>query len=317
MLALDLGGTQLRTAVVRSDGTLAGRHASSTPRTASEVVRAAADQMRRSLADSRAGGMDGDVHPVAIGISAAGPIDVARGELLDPPNLDRSLWGFPLAPALATELGLPAAIERDTHVAALAEHEFGAARGLTDFVYLTVSTGVGGAVFSGGRLMTGPDGVAGELGHLSLDMDGPPCGCGARGHLEAFASGTGIARIASEADLAARSAVEVAAAEGGGDPVATEIMNRARQAFAAAAVSIVDIFNPQRIIVGGGIAIGQGDRLLGPAREAVQAHAFKRQAARVEIVPAQLGDDVGLIGALPLVGIALLGEDTHINPGAS
>ena len=83
--------------------------------------------------------------------------------------------------------------------------------------------------------------------------------------------------------------MEVAAAEGGGDPVATEIMERARQAFAAAAVSIVDIFNPQRIIVGGGIAIGQGDRLLGPAREAVRAHAFKRQAARVEIVPAAAG----------------------------
>lgn len=242
--------------------------------------------------------------PAAIGISAPGPLDPRTGTLIDPPNLDRSLWNFPLAARIGGELGLPAVLERDTQVAILAEGHFGAARGLTDYVYLTVSTGIGGAVVSDGRLLRGPDGLAGELGHLTVDIDGPPCGCGARGHLEAIASGTAIARAmgVGEASL-------VAALEEAGDPAASEVMERARQAFAAAVVSIVDVFNPQRIIVGGGVAMGQGDRLLDPARAAIRKTAFRRQADRVELVPAQLGDDVGLIGALSLVSLARLGDD--------
>jgi glucokinase len=144
-----------------------------------------------------------------------------------------------------------------------------------------------------------------------VDVNGPPCGCGARGHLEAIASGTAIARAAAEAGLAGASAADVAALEERGDQSAATIMGRARDAFASAIVSIVDIFNPQRVIVGGGIAIGQGDRLLDPARDAVRQHAFRVQAARAEIVPAQLGDDVGLVGVLPLVAIARVGEDMH------
>lgn len=309
MLALDLGGTQLRTAVVTVDGRLFGRRASATPRTAGEIVDAAVGSFRESLAAA-----DRDLgrpaRPEAIGISAPGPIDIANGVLLDPPNMDRSLWGFPLADVIGQELRLPVHLERDTHVAALGERDFGAARGLTDFVYLTVSTGIGGAVYTGGRLMTGPDGVAGELGHLSIDQDGPPCGCGARGHLEAIASGTGIALAFGD------DASRVAVYEEVGNERAHAVMDRARQAFATAMVSVVDIFNPQRVIVGGGVAIGQGDRLLEPARQAVREQSFKRQAARAEIVAAELGDDVGLIGALSLVGLALLGEDTHINTGA-
>ena len=108
----------------------------------------------------------------------------------------------------------------DVHAAALAEGRFGAARGLTDYVYMTVSTGIGGAVVSGGRLMRGPDGVAGELGHLTIDMNGPLCGCGARGHLEALASGTGIARAARELGLGDLDAAAVAAAEQRGDATA-------------------------------------------------------------------------------------------------
>jgi len=176
-------------------------------------------------------------------------------------------------------------------------------------LYLTVSTGVGGGVVIGGRLMRGPDQLAGELGHLTIDLDGPQCGCGARGHLEAISSGTGIARAAYDRGLGDISAAQVAALEDAGNETAAQIMDYARSAFAAALVSIVDIFNPSRIVVGGGIAIGQGERLLGPAREAVEQLAFRRQAARVEVVPAQLGDDVGLIGALSLVRLARVGED--------
>ncbi|MDQ3938685.1 MAG: ROK family protein, partial [Chloroflexota bacterium] len=275
------------------------------------------------LNQSRSAAEADALSPAALAISAPGPLDPWKGILIDPPNMHRSLWGFDLVAALADRLRLPAAIERDTQVAALAEQSYGAAKGLSDFIYLTVSTGVGGAVVSDGRLLRGPDGVAGELGHMVVDMDGPPCGCGSRGHLEAFASGTGIVaavraalaagdissdgplgRQISERGETALGARDVAQADAAGDPVAARIMEQARQAFAAAVVSMVDIFNPQRIIVGGGVANGQGERLLGPARERVRRESFRSQARRVEIVAGGLGDDVGLLGAVPLVRLA-------------
>jgi glucokinase len=156
-------------------------------------------------------------------------------------------------------------------------------------------------VVSDGRLLRGERGLAGELGHLQVDLDGPPCGCGARGHLEGNASGSGIARAAAERMGRTMSAAEVAVAEDDGDPTAHAIMEYARRSFAAACVSLVDVFAPRLIVVGGGVAMGQGDRLLGPARAAIRAHAFAEQAAQVEIVPAGLGDDVGLLGAVPLL----------------
>ena len=251
-----------------------------------------------------------------VGIAAPGPLDPARGTLVEPPNLPRSFAGAALAGPIGAALALPAALERDTHVAALAEWEFGAARGLTDFLYVTVSTGIGGAIVSGGRLLGGPDGVAGELGHLLVEIDGPPCGCGGRGHLEAIASGSGIARAAGSSiaagaaaglgALAARrgrglDARDVADAEDAGDADAARIMERARRAFAESCVALVNVFNPQRIVVGGSVARNQGERWLAPARERVAAIAFSVPRARVEIVPAELGDDVGLVGALPLL----------------
>lgn len=308
VLALDLGGTQLRTALVMPNGRLVARRAERTPTDGPAMIEAAGRALSVAIAEAEAAHVGA---PRALGISAPGPLDPRNGNLIDPPNLDRRLWNFPLAPTLGRELGVEAYLERDTQVAALAEGQFGAARGIPDFVYLTVSTGIGGGVVIGGRLMRGPDLLAGELGHLTIDLDGPVCGCGARGHLEAISSGTGIARAARERGLGEISAAHVAALEDAGDATAHQIMDYARRAFAAALVTIVDLFNPTRIVVGGGIAIGQGDRLLGPAREAVERLAFRRQAARVGVVPAQLGDDVGLIGALSLVRLARVGEDRH------
>lgn len=325
VLALDLGGTNLRTAVVLPDGSLVGRLMTATPAVdADDLVRHCAAQLGESLAAGRRV----SAQPPLLTISAPGPLDPSAGVLIDPPNLDRSLWSFALAPRLGAALGLPAIIERDTQVAALAEGAFGAARGVADYIYLTVSTGVGGAVVTAGRLLRGPDGVAGELGHLVVDFNGPPCGCGANGHLEALVSGTGIAaqaRAAVEAGHVERGSplghqagergmeqlrgVDVAAAEEAGDPIAADIMVRARLAFAAALVSIVDVFNPQLVIVGGGVAVGQGERLLGPARERVAAESFRTQARRVNIVAAELGDDVGLIGGLPFARLGRLQSD--------
>jgi glucokinase len=315
VLALDLGATRLRAAVVLPDGTVVGRRIVDTPRLAAEVVSEAAAQLREALASADLESRHA-ARPRILAISAPGPLDPRRGEFLDPPNLDRSLWRFPFAARLSEAVGLPAVMERDTQVAALGEGEFGAARGLSDYVYLTVSTGVGGAIVSNGRLLRGPDGLAGELGHLTVDMDGPMCGCGALGHLEALASGSAIARAAREAGMGEIEADLVAAYEETGDSTAREIMQRARRAFAAAAVSIVDIFNPQRLVVGGAVAAGQGERLLQPAREAVSQFAFRGQAGRVEIVAAALGDDVSLVGGLALARLAGLGDDGYLHNDA-
>lgn len=321
VLAFDLGGTNARAAVVTPDGRLTARRSRATPVQdgVEAILETCLGLMREALDEHlRANGQD----PLAVGICAPGPLDAASGTLIDPPNLGRGFWGLPLAPRIAEPFGLPWALGKDTNVALLGEATFGAGQGSADLVYLTISTGVGGAILSGGRLITGPDGVGGELGHLTVDMDGPVCGCGAQGHLEAISSGTGIARAAREAlaagdeapglaSLAAEvaprplEAVHVAQAESLGDPVASAILERARRAFAAAVVSIVDIFGPDRVICGGGIAMAMGERLLGPARAAVEATAFRVQAQRVRIVPAALGDDVGLIGTVPLVGSAL------------
>jgi len=223
---------------------------------------------------------------------------------------------------LAERFGVPVYVEHDARAGALAEWLFGAGKGVDDLVYLTISTGLGGAVISSGRLIGGPDGVAGELGHLTVDMDGPVCSCGGRGHFERLSSGSGIARSAMDAlaagehapvlariaaEIAPRQleAVDVSRAAAEGDPTAAGIIDRAIRAFAASVVSIVDVFNPERIIVGGGVAEAWGEGLLQPARELVAATAFRVAGRRVQIMAAALGPDVGLIGALPLVRMAL------------
>jgi glucokinase len=325
VLALDLGASQVRAAVVDPHGRLLQRLSRPTPVAdgPAAVVSACAHLLQAARARLPRGQQS---NLVGLGISAVGPLDPRSGVLIEPPNLDERFRDVPLAKPLEEALQLPAFMERDTHVAALAEGAFGAARGIDDFIYLTVSTGIGGAVVTGGRLMTGPDGVAGELGHLPVEMDGPPCGCGARGHLEAISSGTGIARAAAEAveagaagelaTIATRiapdrlAAVHVAVAEETGDAAAAAIMDRARRAFAAAIVGMVDVFNPERIIVGGGIALNQGDRWLDPARDAIARTAFRIPARRVLLVPAACGEDVSLVGAAPLVaaGLARAGD---------
>ncbi len=313
VLALDLGGTQIRTAAVTADGARLGRRAAGTPleRGADAIYDVCAELLRGTLDDlSR----EARTRVRAIGISSMGPVDPRRGMVVDPPNVV-ALHNAPLAAAIEERLGLAVFLERDTNVAALAEHWRGAARGCRDFLYVTVSTGLGGAVFTNGGLLLGPDGVAGELGHISLDMDGgPACGCGARGHLEGLASGSGLAAQARDEVAAGRSPFltargidrplsgkDVAEGDAAGDPACVRLLERARLAFAIACVGWVNAFNPDRIVVGGTLAQRQGDLWLDPARDAVRAQALRVPGSRVRIVPAELGEDVGLVGAWPLV----------------
>ena len=255
---------------------------------------------------------------IGIGISSPGPVDPMRGIIVEPPNLGPTFRNVMLAADLAKAEGLPAFLERDTNLAALGERAFGAARGEDDFLYITVSTGVGGAIVTNGRLLHGPDGLAGELGHVPVSMDGPRCGCGGIGHVEAYASGTALARearalVASEgspflADRVRRtggvnslSAKDVAEGALAGDKACVELMQRARRALATACVGYVNAFNPHRIVIGGSIAEAEGDRMLGPVRDAIARESFEAMAKKVRVVPAALGGDVSLAGAYPLV----------------
>lgn len=323
VLGLDIGGTQIRAAAILSDGSRLGRRAVATPREAGPrgagEIHSASERLLREVLDQLPAPVRGRV--VAVGISSAGPVDPWRGIVVDPPNVP-ALHGSPLADELEARLGLPAYLERDTNVAALAEHWLGAARGCADFLYVTVSTGLGGAIFRDGRLLLGPDGTAGELGHLTLILkDGPRCGCGGSGHLEGIASGSGLARqaqnglaygvsgfLAERASRAPLTGRDVAEGEEAGDADCADLMERARRAFALACVGWVNAFNPDRIVIGGTVAERQGERWFAPARAAVESSALHVPARRVRIVPAELGEDVGLVGAWPLVA------ERHGNP---
>lgn len=316
VLAVDLGASRIRAAVVLPDGSLAAR-ADGATRAADGPDAVIGDIVALIQAVRAASPAGTAADLLGVGICAPGPLDPAAGRLLDPPNFGAGFAGLSLAAPISAAVGLPAVLQRDTVVALLGELDFGAARGARDAVYITVSTGVGGAVLADGRLLSGADGLAGEIGHMTVDLDGPACGCGGRGHLEALASGIGLARLAADRMAAGTApglrkraiqqgrpltARDIAAAEESGDAEAAALMASARRAFAASMVSVVDLFNPEVIVVGGSLARGQGEKLLVPARAAVAREAFRVQAARVRLVPAELGDDVGLVGALGLVG---------------
>jgi glucokinase len=317
VIAVDLGGTQIRAAVVLPDGTRLARNDRPTPTESgpAAIVAACRDAARQARADAPP---DVAAALAGIGLSSPGPVDPAAGVVVEPPNLGPDFHDIPLAAELSESESLPAFLDRDTNVAALGEHAFGAARDVDDFIYLTVSTGVGGAIVSGGALFHGPDGFAGELGHVPVTLDGPRCGCGGIGHVEAIAAGVSLARQAETllvagaspflADRAralphgtALSAKDVAEGSLAGDPACVELMERARRALAAACVGYVNVFNPHRIVIGGSIAEAEGERLLGPIREAIASEAFQVVARRVRVVPAGLGGDVSLAGAQPLV----------------
>ena len=308
------------------DGTRIARTERPTP--TEQGPEAIVDACRAVARQARSAGAPDVTREIAgIGLSSPGPVDPVRGIVVETPNLGAEFRDIALAKALSESENLPAFLDRDTNVAALGEQAFGAAGGTDDFIYLTVSTGVGGSIVTGGEILHGPDGFAGELGHVVVEMDGPRCGCGGIGHVEAIAAGVSLAREARSLVATERSAylVEQARVLGGpdelsakdvadgalaGDQACIQIMGRARRALAAACVGYVNTFNPHRIVVGGSIAEAEGERLLQPIREAIASEAFKATASKVTVVAAALGGDVSLAGAQPLVMRALAGKRT-------
>ena len=312
VLAIDFGGTQIRAALITPDLAVHARRA--VPTRDEEGVEAVVARICAVAAevrdDARASALP---PPAGVGISAPGPLDPWKGVVMTPPNL--AGWrDVPLGAHVARSLDLPTFVERDTNVAVLAEWRYGAARGARTVIYVTVSTGIGGGIIVDGRPLIGPDGTAGEIGHIVVELDGPRCGCGRIGHVEAIASGTALARDAQAtierggdgrlAELAAAGepvdAALLARAADEGDTAAAELLSHAWTAIGAMCASLVNVLNPDVIVIGGSIAEHRPE-LLAAVRAEIQRRAFAVPASHARVEPAALKDDVSLIGTLPIV----------------
>ena len=306
VLALDVGGTKIAAGVVTGDGTV---HSF-------EVAEARRDEgptsmIERLVALGRAAvaasGMPWDRIPV-IGLACGGPLDPASGLILSPPNL-RGWDRVPLTRLVTEALDRPSVVDNDATAAAVAEWWYGAGRGATvrDLVYLTISTGIGGGLILDGRPYRGAAGNAGELGHVTVDWRGRPCGCGRRGCLEAYASGSNIAARAEEAlaatdepsslrILAVVTARDVTAAAAAGDAVAGRVWDETTAILASSVANFLDIFNPELVVLGGGVTRA-GDQLLFPVRDGALAQAMGPAARSGRVVLAELGDSLAVLAA--------------------
>lgn len=300
-IGVDVGGTKTAALLVTADGNVEARTVLPTP---------AADQAA-TLATLEAAVDEVLVEGVsAIGVGAAGLVDVRTGVLLSSPNL---AWrDVPLRDRIAGTFRLPVTVDNDATAAAWAEARLGASRGSRDSLFVGVGTGIGGGIVMGGRLLRGAHGFAGEIGHFIVDPTGPACGCGNRGCWEQVASGLAIARSGRRAvtehptSLIARLAEGypervtgelVAQAAREGDEVAIAILSEVGRRLGEGVAGLVNILDPEVVVVGGGAA-ASGDLLLDPAREAHRATVEGRDhRPAVPIVPAQLGNDAGAIGA--------------------
>ncbi len=301
LVGVDLGGTNIRAAV--ATGTHTHARPTHAPTPGHGGPDAVVEAIARCVAEA-AGGRD--VDELAIGIP--GPLDPRRGIVYAAPQL-RGWDNFDAASALRDRIGCDVAINNDANLAGYAEWLAGAGRHTTDFIFITASTGVGGALIIDGDLYAGKSGTAGEIGHMPLSPDQPACGEGHQGCLEGTASGTAIARAARRAVEAGEQtslaqlppgAIDgkaVQDAAHAGDEVALRIFTTAARNLGRAVGGLINLFSPEAIAIGGGL-INAGELLFGPLRAAVGEMAFAVPAEHCRIVEAELGTDAGLVGAV-------------------
>jgi len=317
LLALDFGGTKL-TAGLAASGE---RHWRAHQRVPSPLGSNAQSDLEIMMGLARGMLAAAKAPLAAVGVSFGGPVDAAQGLVL----LSHHVPGWekvPLREWLEERLGVPAAVDNDANVAALGEHRFGAGQGCDSLLYITVSTGVGGGWILNGRPYRGADGMAGEIGHMIIDPDGPACTCGKRGCLEVLAAGPAIARRARErlaedpqagqalralvgGEVQALTARHVSQAAEAGDELSRQVLDEAARALGRGIGSAISLMNPQRVVVGGGVA-KSGQRYFGAVRAVARATAPPEMM--VEIVPSALGDDTPLWGAIALAEDCLRGE---------
>jgi glucokinase len=319
VVAIDLGGTKILTARLDLQGQVLAQAREQTR--AEQGPDAVINRMLGTVQAVMQGADPGRL--VGVGVGSPGPIYPATGVVTRPPNLPG--WDYVplrdiLRDRLRAQLGREIRVEtgNDGNVAALGEFRFGAGRqfpGITHLVYFTVSTGIGSGVIADGRIYDGAHGIAVEIGHMTVDINGPPCNCGNLGCIEAIAAGPAIARrgaglvaggraplltrlAGSEPEAVTPALVEEAARQG--DPDAIALLEYTGRAFGFAVVNTLHLYNPQVVVIGGGVA-KIGNLLFDPVRAVVQAHAQPAFRQDLRIVPAALGDLVGVLGAAALV----------------
>jgi glucokinase len=304
--AVDLGGTNLRAANVDRDGRIHERIRHPTPQSdkPEEVVSLVAAVVR----ECEAGALERGARVESVSVVVPGTVHIETGLVVNAPNLE-SLDGFKLGPALECALKRSVLLENDANAAALGEMWQGAGRGCQTIICLTLGTGVGGGIILGGKLWRGTDGTAGELGHITVEpFEGVLCKCGNTGCLEVYASATAMVRMAREGlarhpdsqlhaiatgDLTSEKIFSAARA---GDTLALEVFHKSGVYLGVAMADYVNIFNPDIIVIGGGVSAAW-KMFAQPAREEVLRRAFPLPVQRCRIGPAECGDDAGLIGA--------------------
>ena len=308
VLAIDLGGTKIRVALVSQNGRILSsiRQSSNAGKGKKHVIENMVSIIKLLLKKSNK-----DIHDIkSISMAIAGINDIKRGIVTTAPNLPG--WhGVNIRSMAQEKFGLTAYLINDATAAALGEHRLGAGVGYKNLVYLTVSTGIGGGLVIDNKLYSGEDGAAGELGHMKVLANGPRCNCGKEGCLEALSSGSAMTRKAIDAinngrnsillklcdnDINKVTAEMIAAAARKGDDLSSEIISEASYYLGIGLSNLINIFNPDVIVIGGGLS-KMGAMYLGPAKKTAKQIAFRLPAARVKIVKSKLGDNAGLIGA--------------------
>ncbi len=302
-IGIDVGGTKVGGLLVADDGEVLAEESADTPAGDVEATMETMYGVARALA--------GRGEPEGIGVGAAGMVDFDAGTMRFAPNL---AWKEVRIRDLVTEhTGLPAVVDNDANVAAWGEYRFGAGQGYQDILVVTVGTGIGGGIISGGRLLRGAHGFAAEIGHFIVEPGGPWCGCGNRGCWEQVASGRALDRAAREG---AESRPDSLIATLGGahpaegrhvweaarrqDRMAIRIIDAVGRRLGEGIAGLVNVLDPEAVVVGGGVA-DIGDLLLEPAREAFRAAVeAPEHRPEVPILPARLGNRAGAIGAAAL-----------------
>jgi glucokinase len=301
-IGVDLGGTKMSVGVVDDERNVAYRSTAPSIGLGQQDLIATLERELRAAREARP-----DVAAIGLGIPCT--IDRERGVAVMAVHVE--LAGVPIRDLIRERLGLPVELDNDANAAIIAEHRFGAARGVENAVMLTIGTGIGGGVVIGGEVYRGSSGAGAELGHVVIDEDGPPCqgNCPNRGCVEVFASGTAIARHGlAAAEKAPDSTLGRALAQGAtldgrevtdaaldGDPVAIGVLEEAGTRLGVALASLANVFDPDVIVIGGGV-IRAGKLLLEPARAELAARALVPMN-RTPVVAAELGPDAGMIGA--------------------
>ena len=308
ILGIDLGGSKILTAVVDSQGKMLSRDHSVTP--AQEGHEAVINSILKSAYHALGQANIAISALTAVGIGVAGISNPETGILFTSPNLPG--WrNIPLRDIMQEKLGKRAFVINDANSAALGELYFGAARGARNFIYITISTGIGGGIVIDGKIYGGAIGTAGEVGHMTIDDDGPVCNCGNRGCWETLASGTALARGArqrikegirtsilenADGELERVTAQIIHKAAERGDSLAKELIARTGYYIGIGLANLINIFNPELIVIGGGLS-NIGDMLLDPAFEVAGERAYKEAFRAVRFAYAELGRNSGVIGA--------------------